>query len=287
MAVKIQTIKDIKSFLSEEIGNIYPPEEIWAMSNIIINDVLGISNIERLQEPAKRLSQEGISSIENIAKELKTGKPIQYVIGETNFYDLTFKVTSDTLIPRQETEELVQLIIKENDGSKYDILDIGTGSGCIAIALSVNIKNSDVSASDFSQKALEVAKANALRNNADICFIYDDILQTSITGHFDIIVSNPPYVTQSEKRLMATNVVDFEPATALFVSDDTPLLYYEAITDFALCHLNERGRLYFEINEAFGPQMKEMMVSKGFANVEIIKDINGKDRIAKGEKTNH
>ncbi|MBP5588963.1 MAG: peptide chain release factor N(5)-glutamine methyltransferase [Bacteroidales bacterium] len=283
MAVKIQTIKDIRSFLSQEINDIFPPEEIWAMSNIIVRDVLGISDIERLRCPDRLLSDEEIVTIKNIAGELKTGKPIQYIIGEAPFYGLTFKVTPDTLIPRQETEELVRHIITENVNFKGDILDIGTGTGCIAIALSVNMQNANLFASDFSREALEVAQTNAQSNNTKVFFIHDDILNTSIAGSFDIIVSNPPYVLESEKRLMSVNVVDFEPPTALYVPDDTPLLFYEKIAEFASEHLKERGKLYFEINEAFGPQVAEMMNSKGFHNVKIIKDLNGKDRFASGD----
>ena len=283
MAVKIQTIKDIRLLLSQEINDIFPPEEIWAMSNIITRDVLGISDIERLRDPFRLLSEKEIVTVQNIVGELKTGKPIQYIIGEAPFYGLSFKVTPDTLIPRQETEELVRLIITENENFKGDILDIGTGTGCIAISLSVNLQKANVSASDFSQGALEVAQTNAQKNNAKVNFIHDDILNTSITGSFDIIVSNPPYVLESEKRLMSINVVDFEPPTALYVPDDVPLLFYEKIADFASEHLKDRGKLYFEINESFGPQMAEMMIAKGFKNVRIIKDINGKDRFAEGE----
>ena len=287
MAVKIQTIKDIRSFLSQEINDIFPPEEIWAMSNIIVRDVLGISDIERLRDPDKLLSEKEIVTIQNIASELKTGKPIQYILGEAPFYGLTFKVTPDTLIPRQETEELVRHIITENASLEGDILDIGTGTGCIAIALSVNMQKANLFASDFSREALEVAQINAQKNNAKVNFIYDDILNTSIDGSFDIIVSNPPYVLESEKRMMSINVVNFEPPTALYVPDDKPLLFYEKIAEFASEHLKEKGKLYFEINEAFGPQVAEMMRSKGFQKVRIIKDINGKDRFAEGETITH
>ena len=287
MAVKIQTIKDIRSFLSQEINDIFPPEEVWAMSNIITRDVLGISDIERLRDPDKLLSEKEIVAIQNIASELKTGKPIQYILGEAPFYGLTFKVTPDTLIPRQETEELVRHIITENASFEGDILDIGTGTGCIAIALSVNMQKANLFASDFSREALEVAQTNAQKNNAKVTFIHDDILNTSIEGPFDIIVSNPPYVLESEKRMMSINVVNFEPPTALYVPDDMPLLFYEKIAEFASEHLKERGKLYFEINEAFGPQVAEMMRSKGFQNVRIIKDINGKDRFAEGETITH
>ncbi|MBO7522265.1 MAG: peptide chain release factor N(5)-glutamine methyltransferase [Bacteroidales bacterium] len=287
MAVKIQTIKDIRSFLSQEINDIFPPEEIWAMSNIIVRDVLGISDIERLRDHDKLLSEKEIVTIQNIASELKTGKPIQYILGEAPFYGLTFKVTPDTLIPRQETEELVRHIITENASLEGDILDIGTGTGCIAIALSVNMQKANLFASDFSREALEVAQINAQKNNVKVTFIHDDILNTSIDGSFDIIVSNPPYVLESEKRMMSINVVNFEPPTALYVPDDKPLLFYEKIAEFASEHLKEKGKLYFEINEAFGPQVAEMMRSKGFQKVRIIKDINGKDRFAEGETITH
>ena len=196
-------------------------------------------------------------------------------------------MTPDTLIPRQETEELVRHIITENASLEGDILDIGTGTGCIAIALSVNMQKANLFASDFSREALEVAQINAQKNNVKVTFIHDDILNTSIDGSFDIIVSNPPYVLESEKRMMSINVVNFEPPTALYVPDDKSLLFYEKIAEFASEHLKEKGKLYFEINEAFGPQVAEMMRSKGFQKVRIIKDINGKDRFAEGETITH
>ncbi|TAH00057.1 MAG: peptide chain release factor N(5)-glutamine methyltransferase [Sphingobacteriales bacterium] len=215
-----------------------------------------------------------------ILAELKLGKPIQYVLAEAEFYGLTFIVNPNVLIPRPETEELVDLIINENKNQPITILDIGTGSGCIAIALQKKMPNAMVSGLDVSVNAIELAKQNALLNNVSINFSIDDALNLKPKNYpkYHIIVSNPPYIANAEKAEMSPQVLDFEPHLALFVDDNNPLIFYDTISNFALSNLLPQGKLYFEINQNLGHQTQQMLDKKGF-NAQIIKDINGNDRI--------
>jgi release factor glutamine methyltransferase len=287
MGVNIQTIKDIRFYLSRELEEIYQEPEISALVNIIIKTVTGISRLHQLYIPEHPVTVEHGVRIIDICKELRTGKPLQYVLGETVFYNCTIRVNSATLIPRPETEELVDLVIKENSGFTGNITDIGTGSGCIAIALAANLTGSVVTGTDISGEAVRTARENALLNNVSAFFIESDIFSPDydILRKTDIIVSNPPYVLNSEKQFMNRNVVDFEPHLALFVSDSDPLVYYRAIIDAAEKILNPGGRLYFEINEAMGNAMIRLLESAGYLKIEIAEDINGKKRIIKGTKS--
>jgi len=219
-------------------------------------------------------------------RRLKTGEPVQYVIGETIFYDCIIKVNRGVLIPRPETEELVDLIVKENRGFTGTIIDVGTGSGCIAIALGVNLPLAKITGIDKSRCAIKTAIRNAELNNSPVSFSEADLfkINPSQIGNTDIIVSNPPYVRNSEKQLMHRNVLDFEPPRALFVPDDDPLKFYRAILDLAGNILKPGGSVWFEINEAMGGSVIELLKSYKFHGINIIKDINGKDRIAKGKK---
>lgn len=216
---------------------------------------------------------------------MKNENPIQQILGKADFYGLKFYVNEHVLIPRPETEELVDLIIKENKDFNPAILDIGTGSGCIPISLRKNIPNAMVSSIDVSEKALEVAKKNAEWNQVEINFILDDILNPSkeiAPNSFDIIVSNPPYIRISEKEEMSNNVLKYEPHLALFVYNDDPLLFYKKIADVALKGLKPQGKIYFEINENFGAECKQMLENKGFKNVVLVKDLSNKNRILRG-----
>lgn len=217
-------------------------------------------------------------------KDLLKNKPIQYIIGETEFCDLKFKVNENVLIPRPETSELVHLIVnsqRSTANSQQSILDIGTGSGCIAISLAKMISGSEVYALDISEKALEVAKENAVNNNVEVTFIHDDILslKNKIDTKFDIIVSNPPYVRELEKAEMRDNVLNWEPHNALFVSDNNPLIFYRIILEFAKSHLKENGEIWFEINEFLGKEMTELCNEMGFSQVEVFNDFRGKERV--------
>jgi release factor glutamine methyltransferase len=286
MGINIQTIKDIKLYLASELHNLYPETEISAIAAIIISNVTGLKRLQQIHEAGKKFTIEQAERVTIICEELKTGKPIQYILGETGFYDCVIKVDSFVLIPRQETEELVDLIIRENRNLKGAILDIATGTGCIAIALALNLHGSRVTGTDISPQAITLARENAILNKADVTFLENDILNCSpeIGGMADIIVSNPPYVRNSEKPLMNRNVIDFEPHLALFVDDSDPLLFYKAILEQTDKILLPGGKVYFEINEAMGKPMADLVESFGFFNVEIVSDLNGRKRIIKGRK---
>jgi len=280
------TYKEAKIYIRTELLDFYSKNEISGFIKIIFSDIFNISTIDLLMKENEIFKEADFQKLKEIIFRLKEFEPIQYIIGFTEFYGLKFRVNKNVLIPRPETEELVDLIIKENKNTKkLNILDIGTGSGSIAISLAKNIQQSKVFAIDVSKDTIEVAKINSLENNVQITFIQQNILSKNIDlslANFDIIVSNPPYVTNFEKELMEKTVLDFEPELALFVEDSNPLIFYKTITEFASKNLNKEGKLYFEINEMFGKKIKTLMQSYNLKDVEIIKDINGKDRIVKG-----
>ncbi|SFU07379.1 release factor glutamine methyltransferase [Algoriphagus locisalis] len=212
---------------------------------------------------------------------LKTGEPIQYIMGKGPFYGRDFLVSPATLIPRNETEELVHMIIKENPNAGLKVLDIGTGTGCIPISLALEMKAPEVFAVDISQEALKIAIQNAEALGAKVTFSSCDILtQTPVVSELDILVSNPPYIPEREKSDMHRNVLDFEPGLALFVSNDDPLIFYRTIAEKGKYLLKPGGKLYFEINEKYGNEVGKMMQSLGYSDVQVLKDLNGKDRIA-------
>ena len=286
MGVNLQKIKDIRSYLSKELEVIYQEPEISALANIIIKTVMGISKLHQLYMTEQLVSNMQARRIFDICSDLKTGKPIQYILGETSFYDCLIKVNGSTLIPRPETEELVDLIIRENRGYTGNILDIGTGSGCIAISLAVNLSGSLITGIDISDEAIATARENAILNNVAVSFVKGDIFSFDfdIINEAGIIVSNPPYVRNSEKQFMSKNVLDFEPGQALFVADSDPLVYYRAILKVAEKILVLNGKIYFEINEAMGKSMVQLLESSGYSEVQVIADINNKERIIKGTK---
>jgi release factor glutamine methyltransferase len=286
MSVNIQTIKDIRPFLSRELAEIYPETEIGAFANIIIRALTKKSRLHILALPESPLTQKQAERILSICRDLKCGKPLQYVLGETSFYNCTIKVNGETLIPRPETEELVDLIVKENREFRGTILDIGTGSGCIAIALAINLPGTTVTGIDISEGAIALARENSTLNNAIVSFLRADIMNFDVSQFIkqNIIVSNPPYVRESEKKHMAGNVLDFEPHNALFVPDSDPLRYYSAILEIAVKILVPEGKIYFEINEAFGKEMSGLIEKYGYSAIEIIRDLNGRERIIKATK---
>jgi release factor glutamine methyltransferase len=285
-------IKDIIYLFRTELKNLYSAEEIENFIFLSMQEHLGYTKRHLQLKSNQRLEEKDTKRFLTIISELKHYKPIQYILGHTEFYGLKIRVNQHVLIPRPETEELVEEIIKNtNTGIELNILDIGTGSGCIAIALKKNLSKATVSAIDISDEALLVAKQNAILNQTLINFLQGDILQVRNKikipdkSHFNIIVSNPPYVRYSEKSTMSKNVLDYEPHIALFVNDDNPLLFYDAISDFALENLSSEGKLYFEINEALGTEVKELLKRKGFRNVIVKKDMSGKDRIVIASNT--
>ncbi len=285
MVVKIQTIRDIKLYLREELNGLYPETEIIAFTNLI-KTKFRFTKLQMFSFPESPVTGKQAAEIARICMELKTGRPIQYIIGETRFYNCTIKVNSSTLIPRPETEELVDLIIKENRGFTGSLLDIGTGSGAIAIALAINMPGSAVTGTDISDPALDIARENAVLNKASVTFTMSDMLNSGILilPGTDIIVSNPPYVRESEKSRMEKNVLDFEPHSALFVPDAEPLKFYKAILEIAQRILVMHGKIYFEINETLGKEMSDMLASEGYSEIRVINDINGKERFVTGIK---
>jgi release factor glutamine methyltransferase len=286
MGVKIQTIKDIRIYLAKELPDIYKEPEIRTITDMLIKAVTSITKLHDLYDDTYEINIRKAEKIVNFTEELKTGKPIQYVLGETQFYNCTIKLNSSTLIPRPETEELVDLIIKENKGYKGNIIDFGTGSGCIAVALAANLPFSVVTGVDISEEAIKIARGNAALNNVNVTFLNDDIFNFSgrTVGKTGIIVSNPPYVRNSEKLLMSKNVLEFEPHLALFVTDSDPLVYYEAIIRLAGELLLPGGCLYFEINEMMGSSLKRLLELSGYSDIEIVSDLNNKERIIKSRK---
>lgn len=287
MAVNLQTIKDIRNYLAGELSELYAEGELRSITNIIISRVFEMSSMSYLlKENEEKAGREKIKTVMRYCRELKTGKPLQYILGDTIFYDCLIKINRGVLIPRPETEELVDLIVKENKGFTGSIIDIGTGSGCIAVALSVNLPSSKIAGIDKSRRAIKTAVKNAELNNSAVSFLEADLfnIDPSQIQNADIIVSNPPYVRTSEKQSMRRNVFDFEPHRALFVPDNDPLKFYRAILNLAGNILNPGGSVWFEINESMGKPVQDLLESYNYCGVKIIKDINGKDRIAKGKK---
>jgi release factor glutamine methyltransferase len=268
--------------IRKELAEIYSSEETESLIFLIFEKLKGYSRTRFLMARDEILSSPEQIQLNKIVARLKNHEPIQYILGQTEFYGLPFYTVPEVLIPRPETEELVQWIIQENKLNSPTILDIGTGTGCIAVSLRKNIPESTVLACDISHVCLETAQRNSTLNQADLSVFEYDILNDTPEiniPQLDIIVSNPPYIRLSEKALMEKNVLDFEPELALFVADENPLIFYEQIADFALKHLKNEGRLYFEINEALGNECSEMLIKKGYTAIILKKDIHGKDRM--------
>lgn len=280
------------AYIQNTLKDYYPPSEIKAFTRLIMERVCDIQPHQFYLCKDKELSEKEKSQIHNIVERLTKYEPIQYIFGKTDFYGFEFEVNPSVLIPRPETEELVELIVRDYPQKKeLDILDVGTGSGCIAITLKKLLSKSQVYALDISEEALKTAKRNAVRNRATVTFFQKDILKPSETAdsieeEFDIIVSNPPYVMEKEKAAMEANVLDYEPSLALFVSDDDPLLYYHRITMFAEQKLKKKGYIYFEINAQLGKEMVDMLRMMEFKNIELIQDLSGNDRFVKAQTWN-
>ena len=286
--MKIQhNISSCISFIKDELAMLYPQTEIRGFIRILFDVYAGLSVTDiqlKINEP---LPENAFQKITNAVNQLKTFRPIQYITGKAYFYGLDFEVNESVLIPRPETEELVNWIIDESKSGydkEFSILDIGTGSGCIAIVLKKNLPMAKVLAMDVSEEALNVARRNAVQNKTEIVFVHNDILfgkNLKPSQKYEIIVSNPPYVCQSEKPLMKANVIDHEPSIALFVANDNPLIFYDAIADFSLVNLKSGGKLFFEINEHFGNEVCNLLKSKGFRDIILKQDFQGKDRMIK------
>ena len=280
-------ISEFKNHFQFQLSGLYPSEEIQSFFNILTEKYLNLARIEIALNPQQEISEEDLEKFQAALIRLKKNEPIQYITGEAEFYGLVFKVNKHTLIPRPETEELVEFILsdqklKDDYTTSTTILDIGTGSGCIAVTLAKNLPLAHVSALDISRETLDVAKENAILNNVKVDFFQADILALkSLPQLYDVIVSNPPYVRDLEKGLMHDNVLKYEPEAALFVSNEDPLLFYKAISNLAFTFLKPGGKLFFEINEYLADEMILLLKGEGFQNFELKKDIFGKSRMLK------
>ena len=280
-------MKVAKKIIVDQLSALYPKQELEGFSRLIFEKVTGYSPIEVHLNQNETISAANLTQIKEIVNRLAQFEPIQYILGETEFYGSKIKVNPSVLIPRQETEELVDWIIKDFRNTTPSILDMGTGSGCILVALMKNLPGASAKGWDISTEALDVAKQNARINNVSIDFQCVDILRTTIPNQnlkYDIIVSNPPYIRLSEKILMHKNVTQFEPHLALFVPDHDSLVFYDKIAGFALNQLVSGGCLFFEINENSGPETTKLLASKGLINLVLKKDINGKDRMIRCQR---
>lgn len=275
----------IVSYIKQTLQGYYPDSEIVPMAKLLLTQVFGMSVVELYAGKDTIFSVNEQKQLDDILIRLQKQEPIQYIIGMEEFYGLTFEVNGDVLIPRPETGELIDWIVKEHKHAQAKILDIGTGSGCIAISLAKNLEAAEVVSWDVSEEALQVAARNCRRNDVRVILEHRDVLQASPTGErFDMIVSNPPYITEKEKTDMSANVLDWEPELALFVPDDKPLLFYKKIAELGVDMLVPGGKLYFEINREYGRQTVDMLVGLGYKNIELRKDLFQNDRMIKAEK---
>ena len=283
-------LKDILDIYHKELDLIYGKNEVDSFFNLLIEFHFNLKRIQLIVDPNYLLDNQQEQLMFEALSKLKLQKPIQQIIGETEFYDLTFKVNEHTLIPRPETEELVRWIVDDlkSNEEPIAILDIGTGSGCIAVSLAKALSNSQVSAIDISKEALNVARENARINKVDVNFIEADVLNSETfdfeEGIFDVIVSNPPYVRNSEKKDMKDNVLNYEPHQALFVENEDALIFYKAISQLALRLLKPKSSIYFEINQYLREDMFNLIKSLGFEDIEIRKDMFDNDRMLKAIK---
>ena len=290
MFVKENTVSAIKEYFFNSLKDLYPKLEVESFFHILCDYFLGYSRVQVAMSLDKTMSESELLKFHYAIKDLKKFKPVQFITGTQFFYDVEFKVTEHTLIPRPETEELISSILENvlktrsfhtNANEKQlKILDIGTGSGCIPISLKKSLPFAEITAIDVSNEALTIAKKNAVLNKVDINLTQQDILNTtSLNQLYDVIVSNPPYVRESEKKEIKNNVLNNEPHMALFVEDNNPLVFYNKIAELAKNHLTKNGTLFFEINQYLGKETVELIKLKGFNKIQLKKDIFGRDRI--------
>ncbi|PUV25987.1 peptide chain release factor N(5)-glutamine methyltransferase [Sphingobacterium athyrii] len=285
----MRILQDFELSFQHELKSIYDSDEIKSIFLLVIEELLGI---KRIAYPFKKdiiVSENEAAHFQRILHDLKKSRPIQYILNKADFYGEFFEVNESVLIPRQETEELVDLIIKTHAASSHlKVIDIGTGSGCIPIILSKYLNQAQVTTVDISKEAIHTARKNAQSLGEPVHFINADILEWDYVfsdQQYDIIVSNPPYITPNEKQQMQQNVLAYEPELALFIEESAPLIFYDVISSFALKHLAPNGDLYFEINQYLGPETKDLIEKKGFRQVQLIKDINGANRIIHAKKS--
>ena len=280
------TIRDLRTYLFQQLGETYKEEELVQVVNLVAEELTGLPKTELILQKDKELDSSIEEKAEVIIERLKAEEPLQYVLGITEFYGFPIRVNTGVLIPRRETEELVDWVYKtlRTTHDQQHILDIGTGSGCIAIAIEKLLTQAKVTAWDVSEQALKVARENAKLNQAEVLFEKKDILRLKSDKTFDVIVSNPPYVLVSDKQWMRTNVLEFEPEEALFVPDRDALRFYQVIARFAKKQLNEGGFLFLEIHEKKASAVVDLLASHGFKEVEVRNDMQGKPRMVRGKK---
>ncbi len=285
------TFNEARTVLNKELKNVYDNDELKNIIDLVIEHITSMPRMEQVKSKVSYLTCEQLEDIDLITERLKKNEPIQYVLGEAWFAGMKFKVDKNVLIPRPETEELVDWVVNEvmsHELRAASILDVGTGSGCIPVALKKKLHDALISAIDVCSEALFTATENAIIHNTEIDFILLDFLDEqkwNELGEFDIIVSNPPYVKQNELNTMHDRVTAFEPHLALFVPDNDPLLFYKKLSDFSLKHLNQGGSLFVEINEVLGDAVVNLFKAGGFADVELKTDMQGKDRMIKAIKS--
>ncbi|WP_337967063.1 peptide chain release factor N(5)-glutamine methyltransferase [uncultured Flavobacterium sp.] len=277
-------IKQYRTQFIKELAPFYDAYEAESFFYLILEDKHQLRQIDLALNHELTFSENDFVVWDSFLAQLKQEVPIQYLLGKTSFYGLDFEVNENVLIPRPETEELVEWIINENavenKSKKIKILDIGTGSGCIAISLAKNLPNAEVYGFDVSKKAIETAKRNAINNKVDVTFMFQDVLELEeLRCKFDVIVSNPPYVRNLEKEEIRKNVLDYEPHLALFVDDNDALIFYRKIAELAKKNFLENGKLYFEINQYLGKEMTDLLEKMDFKNIELRKDIYDNDRM--------
>lgn len=271
----------------DKLSHLYDHDESQQIFLLVLQHLMNYKRSDFILRKNESADEQLLLKFNKILEELKSAKPVQYVLGKADFYGLTFKVNPSVLIPRPETEELVDWILREVDVNKVvKILDVGTGSGCIAIALAKHLPQANIVAIDIAEDSLQTARVNALMNEVKVEFIHESILAISQLSNmkFEVIVSNPPYITQDEKEQMHQNVLAHEPHRALFVENSNPLLFYQAISDYAFEHLLPNGKLFFEINEYFAEETQMILKEKGFQTVRLEKDMQGKNRMVIAEK---
>ncbi|WP_159731037.1 peptide chain release factor N(5)-glutamine methyltransferase [Sphingobacterium sp. 18053] len=284
----MKILQDFELLFQHELQELYDEDEIKALFLVVVAEKFGLNRTNYQLRKTDIVNEADKAEVLSILQDLKKHRPIQYILNKADFYGEIFQVNESVLIPRQETEELVDLIIKNHKSSQnLKIIDIGTGSGCIPITLSKHLNNALVTTIDISKEAIKTAQENAKNLKTQVQFINADIFEWEYIfsdQQYNIIVSNPPYITPGEKQHMNQNVLAYEPELALFIEESAPLIFYDVISSFALKHLTPDGDLYFEINQYLGAEMKELMVKKGFEQVKLIKDINGADRIIHAKK---
>ncbi len=273
-------LKEAIDQLKEGLAGRVAPEEAQAMIRVICEDVFNYDPVDVALRQDSELPDFAPQRIAEIIARLQRHEPLQYIVGSARFHGHRFKVTPAVLIPRPETEQLVDMIVDENPGSDLRVLDMGTGSGCIAISLARALKFAEVDALDISRDALAIARENAAALKVKVRFFESDMLAPQPPARYNIIVSNPPYVCWSERETMEHNVLDYEPGQALFVPDNDPLMFYKAIVPYAARSLERGGHLYLEINQRFGNEMSRLLEENGFGEVRIVEDSYGKVRFA-------